>query len=253
MVYCYRQAKPLLFAKEDIMRILTPAAIESVAWEGELILPEIFMSSEPPPPPAVTLGKPEIWPAAEALEPEVGKKWTPPLGDASYWLVRLACTLRDPAGRPNLTEATQTLYLRPKNATAGERAAYAYSLFPDRLSVEDKAEFSASLGPELKFVSGFEIKPGEIGATVEYRKVFPVIQSYGAGESTPYWVFKSHAAHPLDGNQFVYAVIAATSGAGGVRASVELTATIQTELGPVRLGLPEKAHANLGFGLAVSS
>ena len=72
------------------MHILTPAEIESVAWEGELIPSAAFKAPERPQPPLVTVGRPEIWPAAEALETEVGKKWTPPLGDASYWLVRLA-------------------------------------------------------------------------------------------------------------------------------------------------------------------
>jgi hypothetical protein len=229
------------------MRIVTPAEIASVAWEGELIPPPTFKSPVPPKRPVATIGQPEIWPAAEALETKVGKKWTPPLGAASYWLLRLACTLHDPAGHPSVTEARQTLYLRPRYAGAGGRAVYAHSLFPDRQTVEDKVEFSASLGPELKFVSGFGVKAGEIGATVEYRKVFPVIQSYGTGEPAPYWVFRSHAAHPLDGSQFVYAVVAARAGAGGVRGTVELTATVETQFGPVRFGLPETAHANVGF------
>jgi len=229
------------------MRFLTPAEIESVAWEGELIVPPTIKAPAPPERLVVTIGQPEVWPAVEALESEVGQKWTPPLGSAFYWLLRLACTLREPTGRPSITEATQTLYLRPRNPGAGKGAAYAYSLFPDRLSVEDKAEFSASLGPELKFAGGVEIKGGELGATIEYRKVFPVIQSYGAGEPAPYWVFKSHAAHPLGGSQFVYAVVVARAGADGVRASVELTVTIQTEFGPLRLGLPETARAHVGF------
>ena len=234
------------------MHIFTPVDIESVAWEGELVFPDTLRSADRPQPPVVTLGQHELWPAAEALEPEVGRKWTPPLGGADYWLLRLACTLRDSDGSPKVSrrpvvEATQSLYLRPRNAGAGEGAAYAYSLFPDRLTVEDKAEFSVSLGPELTFISGLGIKPGEIGATITYRKAFPVIQGYGAGEPSPSWVFKAHAAHPLAGSQFVYAVVAARTGAGGARASVELTATVDTRWGPVRLGLPETARANLSF------
>jgi hypothetical protein len=229
------------------MHIRTPAEITSVAWEGELIVPPTIKLPAPEKRPVVTIGRPEVWPAAEALENVVGQKWTPPLGSADYWLLRLACTLHDPAGRPTITEATQTLYLRPRDASAGENAVYAYSLFPDWLSVEDEAEFSISLGPELKFAGGVEIKGGELGATIQYRKVFPAIQSYGAGEPTPYWIFKAHAAHPLDGSQFVYAVVTAGVLARGVRASVELTTTVQTRFGVVRFGLPETAHAHLGF------
>ena len=140
------------------MHIITPVQIESVAWEGELVPPPTSKAVGSAERPVVTIGRPEIWPAAEALESEVGRKWNPPLGDAGYWLVRLACTLRNPAGLPRITEATQTLYLRPRNVNVDEQSTYAFSLFPDRLGAEDKAEFSASLGPELKFASGTGFK-----------------------------------------------------------------------------------------------
>ena len=93
---------------------------------------------------------------------------------------------------------------------------YAYSLFPDRLTAENKGEFSVSLGPELKFADKAEIKLGGIGAKIEFKKVFPVIQGYGAGETAPYWIFKSHLSHPLDGTQFVYAVLVDRAGADGI-------------------------------------
>jgi hypothetical protein len=222
------------------MHILTPTEITAVAWEGELVPPPVLKGG-PARRPVATLGQPEIWPAADALENEVGHKWTPPLGGADYWLLRLACTLRD------LTEATQALYLRPRNPAAAADAAYAYSLFPDRLSVESPREFNVGLGPELKFGAAFDLKLGQLGAKISCRKVYPVIQGYGAGEPTVYWVFKSHAAHPLGGSQFVYAVVAARAGADGIRAAIELTATLQTELGRFRFGLPEEAHAHVSF------
>ena len=229
------------------MQITTPTEITSVAWEGELVAPATSYALPTQERPVVTIGQPAIWAVAEALENQVGQKWTPPLGDADYWLVRLACTLRNPSGRQTITEAEQRLYLRPRNNSAGETAAYAFSLFPDRLGVENKKEFSASLGPELTFVSGFGLKVGELGAKIEYRKVFPVIQSYGAGESTPYWVFKPHAAHPLEGSQSVYAVAVARANAGGIRASVELVVTVETQFGPIRFGTPEEANVHTGF------
>jgi hypothetical protein len=229
------------------MHIVTPTEITSIAWEGELTPPEIMRSSlQHTARPVVTLGQRELWPAGKALETEVGKKWTPPLSDADFYLLRLACTLREPSGDPTITEATETLYLRPKNSAAGERAAYAHSLFPDRVSVEGKAEFGLKLSPELK-LSGTEVKVGEAGVTIEYRQVFPVIQGYGVGEPTPYWIFRPHAAFPLDGSQYVYAVIAAAKSANGARAFVELTVTVQSKWGPVRYGLPEEAQAHTSF------
>ncbi len=95
------------------MYIRTPTKIQSIAWEGPLESPAAKSPSAARP--IVTLGRPEIWPAAEALENEVGKKWTPPLGNAEFWLVRLACTLRKPPGRERITEAEQRLYLRPRS------------------------------------------------------------------------------------------------------------------------------------------
>src|SRR5262245_1537760 len=191
------------------MHITTPAQIESIAWEGELIESGMVKGAQHSSRPVVSLGQPAIWSVASALESETGKKWVAPLGDAKYWLVRLACTLREPPGAEAITEATQALFLRPQPNVAGEKSAYAHTLFPQRLGVEDKTDFTLSLGPELGFADGSSIKLGEVGATLEYRKVFPVIQGYGLGESAPYWTFRPHAKHPLVGSQCVYAVLVA--------------------------------------------
>jgi hypothetical protein len=199
--------------------------------------------------PIVTLGKPEVWPVDKALENETGQKWTPPLGDAKHWLVRLACTLREPPGGTVITEATQTLFLSPQPHSAGAENAYAQNLFPQRLGVEDKSTFTFSLGPELGFASGASVKVGELGATIEYRKVFPVIQAYGLGEAAPYWVFRPHAANPLMGSQCVYAVLVARAPATGLRAHVEMTVTTQSAFGPVKYGTPEEARQHTEFSL----
>ena len=218
------------------MHIVTPSEINSVAWEGELITSTTTRTFSLAQPPIVTIGQPEIWSVSDALENEVGQKWVPPMGyDTNYWLVRLACTLRKPSGLQSITEAQKTLYLHPQNSRAGDGTVYAYSLFPERLSIEDKVEFNISLGPQIKFADGSEVKAGELSAKIDYRKVFPVIQSYGAGESRPYWIFKPHAKHPLDGSQFVYAVVVAKGTAGGIRANVLLTVTVETDFGPINL------------------
>ena len=38
----------------------------------------------------------------------------------------------------------------------------------------------------------------------------------------------------------------APEGAGGVRLSIELVATLETRYGPIRVGLPEEARAHVG-------
>jgi hypothetical protein len=232
------------------MLIVTPAEIESVAWEGELFAPPLSFRGEASKRPFATIGQPEVWPVDKALENETSKKWVKPLGDAKYWLVRLACTLREPPRGTEIVEATQTLFLRPQPHSAGEKSTYAHNLFPQRLGVEDKSSFTFSLGPELGFANGSSIKAGELGATIEYRKVFPVIQAYGLGESAPAWAFKPHAANPLIGSQCVYAVLVARSPATGLRAHVEVTVTTQSAFGPIKYGTPQEARQHTEFSLA---
>ena len=229
------------------MLITTPASIASVAWEGELVPPENTYAAKSPVKIRATIGQLEIWPAAEALENEVGRKWVPPLGDAHYWLVRLACTLREPSGQLNLTEVQQTLSLSPRSRHEQPGAVYAFSLVPERLAVEQKGELSATLGPELKFGDAVELKVGELGAKIEFKHVFPVIQSYGAGEATPYWLFRPHLSHPLDGTQFVYAVLVDRAGPDGILATVELTVTAQNQFGMLRYGTPYEARKSTQF------
>ena len=226
------------------MHIITPAEIERVAWDGYLEpLGQTFKSAALRP--RVTLGEPVWWPAAQAMENETGKEWVPPVSDRRYTLLRLACTLHplaDPHARYDA--ATLTLYLRPRrNSAAGP--VVAHDIYPRRLSAERQTKFDVGLGPDLKFAQLFEASLFGIGAEIEYRQVFPVIQGYGLGESRPYWQFVHHESNPLLGSQSVYAVLDAPPDSGGVRLSVELVATLQTRFGPLRVGLPEEARAHL--------
>ena len=170
------------------------------------------------------------------------------MGGAEYWLVRLACTLREPPGLRSITEAHQVLSLRPQNSQIANSSTYAYSLFPERLAVEDKTEFSISLGPEVKFADGSEFKVGQLGAKIDYRKVFPVIQSYGVGESDPYWIFKRHPKHPLEGSQFVYAVVVAKAGVTRIQAGVD----ILVETSVMRFGMPREARKDMTFTIPLT-
>lgn len=224
------------------MRIITPPTIERVAWEGPLEpLAASFRDSIAPP--IVTIGEPAWWPAEQAMESETGKKWAPPAGDQRYTLVRLACTLHPPAAsRSRYTEATLTADLRPRQ---GERLIVAHDLYPRRLTAETKGSYTVKLGPDLKFADAFEAKLLEVGAEIEYLKVFPVVQSYGLGERRPYWRFEHHSASPLAGCQSVYLVVAAARDAGDIRLGVELVARLETRFGPIRLGLPEEAQAQI--------
>ena len=231
------------------MHIVTPETIEQVAWEGYLTplwTPDQQSWALGPMPkhaaslPRVTLGEPVWWPAATAMETETGEKWTPPAGDSQYLLLRLACTLHPPAeGRLRYTEAILATYLRPVTGTG---QVVAHDLYPRRLTADNEGSFVVGLGPDLRFANLVRVSLLDVGAEIEYRRAFPVIQGYGLGESRVYWRFAHHASHPLLGSQSVYIVLDAPADAGGVRLSVELVATLETRVGPIRLGLPREAR-----------
>lgn len=232
------------------MRIVTPDAIENPAWDGYLEpLGETFGETRSLA--RVTLGEPMWWPAAKALDGDNGQQWKPPVGDRTFALARLTCTLHPPESEhARYTKALLKVYLRPRH---GAGAVIAYDMYPQRLTAEVMGKFNFGLGPDLKFASLAEVKLMKIGAEIEYKKLFPVIQAFGESESTPYWQFEHHASHPLLGCQSVYLVIAAPLDADGVRLSVEMVATAQTRLGPVRLGLPETAQASVGCLLTIQA
>jgi hypothetical protein len=221
------------------MRIITPTSIEDVAWEGGLEpLGQTFKSAASLP--RVTLGEPVWWPAEQAMEGETGKKCSPPTADQRYTLLRLACTLHPPGeARTHYTEATLTVYLRPRS---GAGSVIAHDLYPQQVTAVSQGKTTLALKPSLKFVVP-EVGV-EAGVEIEHQDMFPVIQAYGLGESRPYWRFAYHAAHPLLGCQGVYLVLAAPEEAGGVRLSVELTALLETRYGPLHVGLPEEAKAH---------
>ncbi len=227
------------------MQIITPTQIDAdqVAWEGALE-PQAEMLKGAPARPRVTLGVPVCWPAADAVEGETGRPWSPPSAGRSYTLVRLACTLHPPAeARTRYSEAMLRAYLRPHSAGAGR--VVAHDLYPQRLSVEETGTVKIGLGPDLKFADALAVKLLEIGAEIEFPQVFPVVQGYGLGESRPYWRFAHHSGRPLLGCQSVYAVLDAPRAADGVRLTVELVATLETRFGPIRMGLPQEAHAHI--------
>ncbi len=228
-----------------MMHIPLPDAI-TPAWTGELEPPATLKGGTDTQRPQVTIGQPEVWSAADVFDTAT---WKPPRPDRHYWLLRLACTLHPTRGFEHIREAQQALSLRPRADAAPPDSVYAFSLFPDRVTAEETREISVSLGPELTFTPTASITAGSVSSTLTYRRVFPVIQSYGVGEATPYWLFQRHASHPLTGSQCVYAVVAATHAAQGVRFAIDLVVTLEHHLGPIRFALPQAARQQARFML----
>lgn len=228
------------------MQIVTPTTLDQIVWQGNLEPDAKELQPKTPARPAAALGQVEIWPAS-ALEQAFGKPWNPPLGNADFWLIRVACTLRNPGGMETITNAELVLDLRPINFQAAAEATYAFSLLPDLVTVDNPAEFEARLNPELTFGKDMSVKLGQVGVTITFRNVFPIIQAYDVGTPTPSWRFRAHANRPLDGDQFCYAVIAAHPGADGIFGEVALFATLDTQFGPLRFGTPREASAATRF------
>lgn len=224
------------------MFITTPTTIEKVAWEGVLEpLGGALRSADVPP--RVTIGEPVWWTAAQALASETGKTWTPPSDGRDYVLTRLACNLYPPSNeRIRYTEMVMTAYLRPRQ---GGGKVFAHDLFPQKLNADDAGKFTFKLTPQLKFAEAIDVKLLEVGAEIEYHRAFPVIRGIGLGESRAEWTFQHHATHPLAGCQSVYLLFAAPQDADGVRLTIELLATMENRLGPVRYQLPRTMSANL--------
>jgi len=222
------------------MRIITPTEIEHVVWEGVLEpVGEVKRGAESA---RVTIGEPAAWSVEEAMEAETGKTWTAPAGDQRYKLVRLVFTLHPPEdSRTRYTEATLSAYLRPRN---GSGTVFAHDLYPQRITAAgNKSKFSVGLGADLKFTEAIQAGLPKAGFEIEFQQVFPVVQSYGLGESSPYWRFSHHSANPLIGCLSVYIVLAVSGKTNNVEIGIELVATQETKFGFIRLGLPEEARA----------
>ena len=223
------------------MQIVTPSEIKQVAWEGSLEpIDAVYKGLEQLP--IITIGEPASWPAAEAVQAQTGQNWSPPADGRSYTLVRLDCTLHPPQDtRTRYSDATLTAALDPNNRAG---AVIAHDLYPQRVVATETQRINLRLGPDFKFgpvnVNLFEVK-----TEIVHHNTFPIIQAFGLGESKPYWQFAHHSTHPLLGCQSVYLVLSAPQDAGGVSLMIELVATAETRFGPLRLGLPQSAKANV--------
>jgi hypothetical protein len=204
------------------------------------------------PRPIAAIGKPEFWPAAEALQDMLEQSWVPPVNDAHFWLLRLACTMKPPTSAEDVTEAQLALALQPVNGAAAATSTYAFLLHPDREVVDYQVPVTFNLSGTLVSPATGIHGGGQVSAKVQFRKVFPVIQSFGVGSPNPYWIFKPHANRPLEGSQFVYAVVAAQPQAEGLLGSIDLTVTVENQKwgGLIRFGVPRDAREQLNFTIA---
>lgn len=208
-------------------------------WEGELAPPAgVYITRGGGDLPCVSVGRPVWWSDQKVL----GEKWTPPAGGRRYGLARFAFSLR-PEGRQSIRSAEFVVHLHAKGA--GPRPIV-FDLLPKLTTEEQTGEFSLGIGPDFKF-AGAEASLGKAEAKVNLKQAVPVVTADGVGESAARWVFQARPAHPLIGSQLTYAVVELPPGVEAARASLGLSAEVETRFGPLRGLLPEPERARLSW------
>jgi hypothetical protein len=229
------------------MEIATPADIASIAWQGQMVIPpSVYAPMRALGLPTATLGAPEVWPLTEVLQNADGENWQAP--DASgYWLLRLAMSLREPAGMPGLTEAQHTLHLHPQ-ATVPASAVVAPAIFPEQII--QQSEVFAFLSEDLR-IGTVAPRLTLRSFSFAFRKLYMTIQGSGVGSGQLSWLCKRSSSMPIKGAQYFYAIVVARPEAQGVRAHFDLVVTIKTQFGLMKFVLPEAAKpaATLTLGL----
>ena len=148
-------------------------------------------------------------------------------GTWDYHLILLVCTFhRHPDGP--FTDGLLGVTFPP---------ASAWSLAPDRDAHIVKVGRSVKLGAKAAF-GVVEVGP-EVGRTDEVEKDEVFIQSYGAGDSEPYWELRTTRKRGLEGDHNLTIVARAPAGT-----DVEGTVSVEATLRGKKLGvIPYKAAA----------
>ncbi len=210
-------------------------------WTGALEPPSQMYATRGSGLPRVSLGKPVWWSDQKML----GENWSPPAGGARYGLARFAFSLR-PEERQVIRSAEFIVYLHAKGA--GPRPIV-FDLLPKTTTEEQTGSRTFGLDPKFKFANLVEVSGVSAGTTLDVKQAVPVTAADGVGESAARWVFSAQRAHPLLGSQIVFATVELPPGVEAARASVQLTAEVETNFGLVRGLLPEEERQSKSWVL----
>ena len=173
--------------------------------------------------PVVSVGRPRAWPLHdlidhEALSPEIRGS----LDRTDFFIVRLACSFRPRTSGVSIAWARFAVHLEPD---PGGREPLAFDLYPRVVERERQVGRHVTLSPSLKF-SEIEASAGEVGYTVEYQALDPVLSAAGFEEPTPSWDFSATPHSPVHGGKLMHAVIAAPAGLERLALLVKVTADL---------------------------
>ncbi|GID94188.1 hypothetical protein ACFQFC_08895 [Amorphoplanes digitatis] len=218
------------------MLLRVPDAIQRPLWEGELEPDDTVPPAEtlrgtesarvgaaPRNLPVVSIGRPEVWNVVDFFD--AGALPTPmraKLSEASFYLVRLACSFRPAHDSTEIDWARFSVSLQRDEAGL---IPSAFDLHPLFVTQEVKRNVTVSLAPTLKFLE-VEAGIGAVGFGFEYQEIQPVISASGAGESEPAWDFQAVKGTHVYGSKWMHLLVRASPAMTTCHARLELSADV---------------------------
>jgi len=174
--------------------------------------------------PLASIGRPEVWALPEVYPPDkMPHPLRAKLGEADFYLVRLACSFRPRKEQSRVAWARFIVRLLPDSAA---RQPIAFDLHPLMVTQEVRRNVKVTLSPSLKFQEiGAEIGGIEFG--FEYPELQPLISAAGAGEERPSWDYEEARGVAVQGSKWMHLLIKAPQGMEMVRAVLDLAADVQ--------------------------
>jgi hypothetical protein len=218
------------------MHITTPADLTDIMWEGELES-QLEMQTMRGADVVASIGQPAQWPDGQLMS----DKWQRPVGGGRYHLVRFAFSLR-PASRATVTEVDFCIRLQNQSG----QQAIIYDAFPLSETVEQDRSITLGIGPTFK-LGKIDVELAKAETTIDIGRVIPVVIGTGLAEPDFSWRFTAHARQPLIGSRTVVAVVHLPEGLPWTAAFLDLSATVTTRFGPIRVRQPESAWDRLRY------
>jgi len=195
--------------------------------------------------PLASIGRPEVWALPELYPPDkMPYSLRAKLGEADFYLVRLACSFRPRKEQSRVEWARLTVHLLP-DSTA--RQPIAFDLHPLMVTQEVRRNVKVTLSPSLKFQEiGAEIGGVEFG--FEYPELQPLISASGAGEEKPSWDYEEAKGAMVQGSKWMHLLAKAPKGMETVRAILDLVADVRvrdSRLPVLAIRDKEQAHDRL--------
>jgi hypothetical protein len=208
--------------EEAIAEPLLEAPLEPVPTSGaRREQPPAVGPPDPSELPVVTIGRPRAWPLSDLGDPAAPGVAGSPAREV-FFVVRLACSFRPRKDRTSISWARFAVHLQPDEAG---NQPLAFDLYPRAVERERQVSRKVTLSPSLKF-SEVEASIGELGYTVDYPAVDPILSAAGFEETTPSWDFSRAPGLPVHGGKLLHAVVAAPSGLERLTLAVMLTADL---------------------------